>query len=227
MFQNSQLMPLFAVPVWAQQLEDKIADPMNEHLLQQGEILKADLPGNPPPDRGWQTRTDLHTLEAFAGIKEIIMAASERVLDLLKVAPAPYEITGCWMNIKPQDNGHALHNHANNYLSGVYYVKAPEGADSITFHDFRMDRQVVVPRYSEPTPLTMSRINVPVKSGVLIMFPSWLPHSVEPNPTADERVSLSFNIMFSDFAATQATPHWEGETKRWHAPLPVDWATAD
>jgi uncharacterized protein (TIGR02466 family) len=209
MFQNSQVMPLFAVPVWAQQLDDELAATTNAHLLQQVDVLKAALPGTLAPGQEWQTRNDLHTLPAFSGMKDIILGASERVLGMLKVAPAPYEITGCWMNIKPRGSGHTLHSHANNYLSGVYYARAPEGADNITFHDFRMDRQVIVPRYTEPTPLTMHQVQVPVKTGVLIMFPGWLPHSVAANPTDAERVSLSFNIMFSDFAATLSKPHWD------------------
>lgn len=219
MFRNSQLMPLFAVPVWAQQLEGDVAASTNAHLLEQVEVLKTALPGELAPGQGWQTRTDLHTLGAFSGMVDIINTASRQVLDMLKVAPAPFEITGCWMNIKPRGSGHTLHGHANNFLSGVYYVKAPEGADSITFHDFRMDRQVIVPRYTEMTPLTSSRAQVPVKTGVLIMFPSWLPHSVEPNPTEEERVSLSFNIMFSDFAATQATPHWDWAAEEMGKPV--------
>jgi hypothetical protein len=60
---------------------------------------------------------------------EVIGASSRRALEMLKVALAPFEITGCWMNIKPRGIGHPLHSHQNNYLSGVYYVKTPEGAD--------------------------------------------------------------------------------------------------
>ena len=202
-------MPLFAVPIWAHQLEHDDAAHLNAHLLDQVAVLKSQLPGTVQPGQGWQTRTDLHKLEPFAGMFEIINMASRQVLDMLKVAPTPFEITGCWMNIKPRGSGHVLHGHPNNYLSGVYYVKAPKGADSIVFHDFRMNRQVIEPRYTEPTALTSSRAQVPVKTGVMIIFPSWLPHSVEPNPTQEERVSLSFNIIFSNFAETQATPHWD------------------
>lgn len=209
MFASSQMMPLFSVPVWAQVLEDETAQTMNEHLLQQVDLLKADLPAGVRTEDGWQTRTDLHTLDAFSGMTAIIGEASKRVLEMLKVAPTPYEITGCWMNIKPRGTNHPLHSHQNNYLSGVYYVQAPEGADSISFHDTRTDRQIIVPRYTEDSPLTATSVHVPVKPGVMIMFPSWLQHSVQPNPTEEIRVSLSFNIMFSDFAKTQSVPAWD------------------
>ena len=32
------------------------------------------------------------------------------------------------------------------------------------------------------------------RSGLLILFPSFLPHSVNPNLSEEERISISFNI---------------------------------
>jgi len=208
MFKSSQVMQLFPVFVWAQVLEEGIAGPLNVHLRQQVSSLK---PPDANPDAaysGWQTRNDLQTLPEFSQMTEIIGAGTQKVLEFLKVEPTPTEITGCWMNIKPRGAGHTLHGHPNNYLSGVYYVKAPEGADNILFHDFRMDRHVIVPRYAEQSPQNDSLARVPIAEGVMIMFPAWLPHSVEANPTDEERISLSFNIMFSDFTNTLARPNW-------------------
>jgi ectoine hydroxylase-related dioxygenase (phytanoyl-CoA dioxygenase family) len=71
-----------------------------------------------------------------------------------------------------------------------------------------MERKVIIPRFTEETPLTARTMHIPVKTGILIMFPSWLQHSVVANPTEEERVSLSFNIMFSNFTTTQAKPNW-------------------
>lgn len=48
----------------------------------------------------------------------------------------------------------------------------------------------------------------PISEGVLIMFPSWLAHSVEANPTDEERISPAFNVMFTDFTNTLAQPNW-------------------
>ena len=206
MFVSSQMMPLFAVPVWAQVLEPDVAESLNENLLEQVEILGRDVPDK---EVGWQTRNDLHTLDEFGQMVEIIGAASKRVLEMLKVAPAPFEITGSWMNIKPRGVGHPLHSHQNNYLSGVYYVKAPEGADSISFHDTRTERRIILPRLLEETPLTARTMHIPVKTGILIMFPSWLQHTVKENPSEETRVSLAFNIMFSDFTKTMSIPEWD------------------
>jgi uncharacterized protein (TIGR02466 family) len=213
MFKNVQTVQLFSVPVWAQQLEDATATRLNANLLRAAARLKAELPHAVPAGEGWQTRTDLHRLPEFAPMVGVIDAATRHVMNALKVVPTPFEITGCWMNMKPRGEDHGVHNHPNNFLSGVYYVDVPPGADRIVFHDFRMERNAILPRYTEETALTASLVRLAVRSGLLVMFPSWLMHSVAPNPTAHERVSLAFNIMFSDFAATLATPSWDWVTE--------------
>ncbi len=52
--------------------------------------------------------------------------------------------------------------------------------------------------------------NVRVRAGQLIVFPSWLVHSVRANPCAELRVSISFNVMFSDYVENIARPKWDG-----------------
>ena len=211
MFKRSEVKQLFPVFVWVQELEDDIAGPLNEHLREQAFRLKPATADSRPPGTGWQTRNDLQTLPEFAQIAEIIQAATQKVFEFLRVAPTPYEITGCWMNVTQPGAGHPLHGHPNNYLSGVYYVTTPKDADHIIFDDFRMERQTILPHFTERVPQNLSVERMPVSEGSLIMFPAWLPHSVEPNPTGTDRVSLSFNIMFSDFTQALARPIWSPE----------------
>jgi hypothetical protein len=40
------------------------------------------------------------------------------------------------------------------------------------------------------------------------MFPSYVEHSVDANTGAEERISISFNIMFSSFAEKLSRPLW-------------------
>lgn len=45
---------------------------------------------------------------------------------------------------------------------------------------------------------------VRVREGTLLLFPSYLEHSVDANRSDDERVSISFNLMLVHAAAQQA-----------------------
>jgi len=40
------------------------------------------------------------------------------------------------------------------------------------------------------------------------VFPAYLEHSVSPNESTDVRISVSFNVMFSDYAETISPPLW-------------------
>ncbi len=50
MFESSQMMPLFAVPVWAQVLEPDVADALKTELLGQLDNLGRDVPDK---EAGW------------------------------------------------------------------------------------------------------------------------------------------------------------------------------
>jgi ectoine hydroxylase-related dioxygenase (phytanoyl-CoA dioxygenase family) len=47
-----------------------------------------------------------------------------------------------------------------------------------------------------------------VTNGTLLLFPSYLEHSVDANTSEEERVSISFNIMFSSFTEKLSKPLW-------------------
>ena len=47
-----------------------------------------------------------------------------------------------------------------------------------------------------------------VSDGTLLMFPSYLEHSVDATTSEEERISISFNAMFSAFTATLSKPLW-------------------
>jgi uncharacterized protein (TIGR02466 family) len=103
---------------------------------------------------------------------------------------------------------HKLHSHPNNYLSGVYYVCTHPGADTINFHDPRRQTGVIRPPVVELTAENTDQVVVKVRDGTLLMFPSYLEHSIDANTSDDERISVSFNVMFSSFTERLSKPLW-------------------
>ncbi|MEJ7688836.1 MAG: putative 2OG-Fe(II) oxygenase [Variovorax sp.] len=49
---------------------------------------------------------------------------------------------------------------------------------------------------------------VKVRNGTLLMFPSFMEHSVDANMSEEERISVSFNVMFSSFTRQLSKPLW-------------------
>lgn len=169
-----------------------------------------------PASGVWQTEQNLHELEEFAELNTHIRSAAVSVLNSLKVVYESFRTTGCWANIAGKGGWHKAHSHPNNFLSGVYYVRAPAGANRITFKDPRIQRTVLLPPVSELDENNGGEVTLEVRDGMLIMFPAWLVHSVGINPSDEERISVSFNIMFSEFAESMSRPLWRSniETNR-------------
>lgn len=129
----------------------------------------------------------------------------------LKIGLQAFEITGCWANVHGRGASHGVHNHPNNFLSGVYCVQTQEGADTINFHDPRVQTAIIRPPVTQLTADNTDQVVVRVRNGTLLLFPAWLPHSVDPNRSDRERMNISFNIMFSAYSATMSPPLWGGE----------------
>jgi uncharacterized protein (TIGR02466 family) len=180
--------------------------PLNAGILQALAGLGAPLTGLRPGEN-WQSDHGLHRNPAFQPLTEWVLAAAAQALSTLHV-PQPLILTGCWANVNAPGTGHRLHSHRNNYLSGAYYVQVQDGADSINFHDPKPQAGVMRPAATAPTEYNTEVAMVRVTTGSLILFPAWLQHAVDVNRSKDARISMSFNLMFAQFAEELARPGW-------------------
>jgi uncharacterized protein (TIGR02466 family) len=64
------------------------------------------------------------------------------------------------------------------------------------FYDPREARTFYKPLVSNYTAYTADAIAHTADPGLLLIFPSWLKHGVEPNLSDQERISVSFNYVF-------------------------------
>ena len=87
-------------------------------------------------------------------------------------------------------------------------LKTQAGADTINFHDPRAQTGIIRPPVTELTAENSDQVVVKVSDGTLLVFPSWLQHSVDPNRSNGERLSISFNIMFSAYTERMSQPLW-------------------
>ena len=111
-----------------------------------------------------------------------------------------FYITQSWLNYTKLGGSHGMHTHQNSWISGVFYLSAPEG-NGISFYDpnMRIKRILKIDSSLEnPSQWSGEKINVPLETNKLVLFPSWLGHAVDPNPEqTTTRLSLAFNVFFS------------------------------
>ena len=145
-------------------------------------------------DDNWQTKSaNLHKQKEFKFFADLIILTSKRIIEQLDYKVEDITITDMWANVLKDTEHHPMHTHSNNFLSGTYYLQSDQKA-SIVFHDPRPAADVIVPRKKETTLNNSSLLSYASKQNRAVIFPSWLPHSVEPNLTNEERVSISFDI---------------------------------
>lgn len=102
------------------------------------------------------------------------------------------QIKESWVNINTKGSWMESHNHGNNFLTGVYYVKVPANSGDICFH--KSGDKYSKDYIGELTEFTRETIKVSPKEGQLILFPPWLMHSVEKSESNDTRISIAFNL---------------------------------
>jgi uncharacterized protein (TIGR02466 family) len=198
---------MFPTFVWKAALPPAAYGPLNDSIMRKLAALGAPL-GEIKYGESWQSDHDLHTLDEFREVVDCITDAAESVLAYLRIGHEGFRITGCWANVNAPGAGHRLHNHPNNYLSGVYYVRTQAGADSINFLDPRPQTGIVRPPVTALTADNTDQVVVTVKDGMLLIFPAWLQHGVDSNRSDRLRVSLGFNVMFTSYAERMGRPSW-------------------
>lgn len=103
-------------------------------------------------------------------------------------------ITG-WANISRAGDHNMTHIHPESMWSGVYYLACTTAvpdrplAGCLELRDPRAGCNMV-PVFGAPFGRVM---HVTPRPGLLVLFPSWLPHGVYPVAGEGERVSIAFN----------------------------------
>jgi uncharacterized protein (TIGR02466 family) len=204
---SSDLIPMFPTLVWKVQLEPQLCKAINAQVLAVLARLRRPLPPL-APGHGWQSIQTLHTLEELLDLVACVRRVVTGILVFLKVGYDAFEISACWATVLATGAAHRVHHHPNNYLSAVYYLRTGPGADSINFHDPRSQTGVIRPPVVNLTANNTDQVVVRVRNGTLLVFPAYLQHSVDANASEGERISISFNVMFSEFTENLSKPLW-------------------
>jgi uncharacterized protein (TIGR02466 family) len=207
-----EVVRLFPTFLWKGRLRPEVYRPINALIAARLDEMRRGLP---PLKRGdaWQSAHDLHTQRGLDSLLSCVEKAVEAALAFLRIGARNVRITGCWANVNAPGAPHRIHTHPNNFLSGVYYVRVQDGADTINFHDARAQTAIIRPPVTELTAYNTDQVVVTVEPGTLLVFPAWLPHSVDANRSEMTRITISFNVMFATFAETMGQPLWGEDTQ--------------
>ena len=186
----------FSTPVWTSKLNNykEVNEEMFNYIKQlntndKDGIVKSNL-------KGWHSK-DFNLKETIP--QKFIKLISPNINKVFKdmnwdMINQLTRITNMWAIINKGGAANSRHHHGNSTISAAYYVRAPENCGNIVFYDPRP-----APVYSHPSSVGPNNLNAMVNSvtpveGALVLFPSYLDHSVNENLSNSERIVISFNI---------------------------------
>lgn len=112
-----------------------------------------------------------------------------------------YRFSQSWVSIKAPGQHHTAHVHPNSLISGVlYYGPAGEKTSAIKFHKSSggINCSHIVPKLvndKRNLKYSQQEFSIVFEPGLLLLFPSYLMHSVPLNKTDKPRHSLAFNVV--------------------------------
>lgn len=105
-----------------------------------------------------------------------------------------YRCLGGWLNISDSDNFQEFHTHNDSTISAVYYISAPPSAGKIVFEDPKEPDMLPLKNISQRNDLSFVKVGYQPVEGMLIIFRSYLRHSVLRSSMKDLRISAAFNF---------------------------------
>jgi len=200
MANTRELHSFFPVPVQITEVEG--AEALNEALQRDIYKVMETTPNSLP--EAWSC--NLYTTIASAGLELLEYESFQRLETAIQqevdrfarhlsfdVDNFPPRMTECWINVYRAGDAQEAHVHKNNVISGIYYAKAPNGCGELLFHSPIADSMLEPPK-TATTDYNTPAVGITPVAGQMILFRSWLRHSVKPNRINDDRISIAFNL---------------------------------
>lgn len=152
---------------------------------------------------GWHSRNSLHKNVAFEPLVTAICTAAEIIASRLDYDPKlKFSLDQMWAVVNPPGAFNSEHLHPHSLWSGVYYVQVPDQPGRLRFSDPRAGNIMFCAQHrrgTEKPDEAKLAIAYEPSEGQILLFPGYLPHSVEPNQSridgeAALRVAIGFNL---------------------------------
>lgn len=198
---------LFPTPIWID--DDCGIDP--KEIEEFAYIVEKEDPKGVQASNygGYQSDSfrDTFIPDPLSKLYQRLMANAYESADSFGFSNYTLKLSNLWMNINRKSNYNLLHTHAGCIMSGVYYAKVPECCSGDLKFVRDLNHQCLkeywgcnenFDRYEHD--YNYMEYYIQPKENLMILFPSWLMHSVDASSSDDDRISLSFNInIFSDY----------------------------
>lgn len=131
-------------------------------------------------------------------LKHFILSQVDQYANELGYDYSSYKFGQSWISYKQPGQHHSMHSHPNSLISGVFYFGEPDsGFPAICFHKMigGMNVSYLQPKLKKDFSNKVNTFSIDFHPGLLLLFPSYLYHSVPINKSDKVRCSLAFNVV--------------------------------
>jgi len=162
---------------------------------------------------GWHSKDDMMAWapqESSTLLQAAIASITPYTSDVHPAGKRDFEFdANMWANINRKGHANNGHNHPGCLWSGTYYVDSGHEGENYVGGEFivedprfpmnAMYMPNLVTRGQDGEPQSAQH-SIKPKSGMMVLFPSWLRHSVRPYLGSMDRISVAFNLMVNEAA---------------------------
>jgi uncharacterized protein (TIGR02466 family) len=188
-----QSFDLFPTRIWQAHLAS-----LAPHLERWAKVSLAMRAASPKPAgrtnrQGWNSE-EMTVLERpeFAALKQSILAACAGALGEMGEGDSELFLQS-WVNLHDRGGFNFLHLHEGSLLSGSFYISVPPGSGQFVFRDPRPG--VIHGSVKGAVPNGHCDIHLTPSAGLLVLFPCWMEHYVEPHDSDEPRIAIGFNAV--------------------------------
>ena len=172
---------------------NKIAQDIIQWSRQDSGVTKTNV-------NGWHSETNMHEKSEYKPLVNELFRMAHQIFEEEWLEREPF-LGNMWANINPFGGYNKPHVHPNALFSGVYYVKTPPNCGRLIGQDPRPGIQTCMPtrKKGQPPKHLWRDVHLQPQENRAVIFPAWLWHSVEPNQSNENRISVSFNFIQRGF----------------------------
>jgi uncharacterized protein (TIGR02466 family) len=187
---------LWATPIWQYYISDDVANfaQIISEVYQIKQSQKSRVVSN---KGGWQSDFVKSKDTELFKLMDYIKNNIKKCYDDLNVQKKYYNIqTSYWININSFGHENRKHIHPNTILSGCVYLKVPENSGNIIFNPNLANEYFFKSFTKCDNDITSFETAFLPEEKKVIIFPAFLPHSVEKNNSNEDRISIAFNTFY-------------------------------
>ena len=183
-------LQLFTTPVW--QVQNELTDDELQHLTEFAYAAADRWPIDHPVSK--RHGRNSQPLSFNNPILSKILSQSLRAVKHVYEPSVEIMLEKYWININPPGSYNVRHTHPRSVLACTLYLQTPVDSGDLVLYNMN-PAQVFAAYSNKQAQYNFTEYRIKPTPGLFVAFPGWLDHSVDPNNSSADRISISMNIV--------------------------------